>query len=201
MCFLLLLLVFSCHITAKTPELNSPSEVENKKLLNIQEETKAISQEKKEQTQAREQEKKKGKEDAQKEEKTETNKKVAEQKAEKKAPQDKKGPIWEVTIHNKITPDMTTYHYLGAHTPSKFSVHINGKELSEPETSLCLQEPILEVIYSYQFNVGGIAYKKGSKKVLFKVNPQVKSITTSFNWHSKERVIIDHAEFISMQDI
>lgn len=107
----------------------------------------------------------------------------------------------ELTITNNITNDMITYHYLGSHTPSKFRVEVNGKELGATPTTLHLKEPILEVIYSYQFDVGGIAYKKGSKKVTFKIDPHIKSTVTTFNWQSKERVLIEHAECMSTQDI
>jgi len=111
-------------------------------------------------------------------------------------------------IANEITEDMITYHYLGARVPSKLSISFNdkptmslqNKQLKMPKeysTLVVNEEDIVCVTLDYEFGF----YRKGCKKVEYRIPPTLQQLKTTFDWKKPEKVIIEKAELIAIRDI
>ncbi len=118
----------------------------------------------------------------------------------------------KIEIAHDINESMITYHYLGARVPSKFWISYNDSEplltlhdkkiqTKQKEPHLFIKENLIQATVYYQFDVGGLIYRKGGKKVTYKIPESVQKITTQFSWHKPEKIIIKEAELITFQDI
>ncbi len=125
---------------------------------------------------------------------------------------DKKEQPRKIHIAHDITESMITYHYLGARVPSKFWISYNDNEpvitlhnkkiqTKQEQPHLLIQENLVHATVYYQFDVGGLVYRKGGKKVTYKIPESVEKITTQFSWHKPEKIIIKEAELITFHDI
>ena len=117
----------------------------------------------------------------------------------------------KIFVKNEITENMITYHYLGARVPTKLTISFNDEE-----PIIVLQNKKMETMHNtpfslmpgnmfkakvyYQFDVGGLIYRKG-RKLTYKMNTPVEKITTQFSWHKPEKIIIKEAELITFYDI
>ena len=125
-------------------------------------------------------------------------------KEEKKSPR-------TIDVCNGITKNMITYHYLGERVPTQFSVSFNNHPVIKlQDEKICTldtssiamnQDDTLQVTFSYQFDVKGIVYHKGTKEITYKVPTNLKEITPTFDWKKPEKVIIAQAELVTFRDI
>ena len=118
----------------------------------------------------------------------------------------------KIFVNNEITENMITYHYLGARVPTKLTVSFNdaepiivlhNKKIETTHNSPFTLMPgnIFKAKIYYQFDVGGLIYRKGTKEVTYKINTPVEKITTQFSWHKPEKIIIKEAELIAFMDV
>jgi hypothetical protein len=124
--------------------------------------------------------------------------------------EEKKSPRM-IDVCNGITKNMITYHYLGERVPTQFSVSFNNhpviklqdEKICTLDTSSIVmnQDDTLQVTFSYQFDVKGIVYHKGTKEITYKVPANLKEITPTFDWKKPEKVIIAQAELVTFRDI
>lgn len=97
----------------------------------------------------------------------------------------------KLVVTNNISPEMTTYHFMGAHRP-EFACWVNNAPVEHGKS---VEVPIINnqlvVRYRYNFNKG---YYKGAKEVTFEVAPDKKECALQFSWNNSSRITASGAK-------
>jgi hypothetical protein len=103
-----------------------------------------------------------------------------------------------VTLRNKITKKMLTYHKgIFSLTPT-FSLFIQKHPVKPNEQlTTAVENNILTLSYTYDF----IGHKKGGKVIEFELPSNIDTFDITFSWHKEPRVILANAKAISVKEL
>lgn len=103
-----------------------------------------------------------------------------------------------VTIHNRITKKMITYHKaFMSYTPA-FSIEINGTLVANEESiAVTPIDNSVQVTYYYNFLNG---YRVGFRTIRVTLPDNQDQFTLTFSWKNEHHIIIDHALDYSVID-
>lgn len=97
----------------------------------------------------------------------------------------------KITIKNGITDDMLTYkHWSGKHSPTTFSVTVNGSHIDRNdaiELEVEDQTETISVEWAYEFKKMGV-HRTGSKVETVRIEPDKEEATIRFAWDRTQRI-------------
>jgi|GEM_PF-4483742 len=97
-----------------------------------------------------------------------------------------------ITVTNKISERMTTYHLLGTDYVPEFQCTVNGIPMKHGcKTEIPIVDNTFVVKYRYNFAQG---YCKGAKEVTFEIEPDKKECVLEFSWKNSWRVLASQAK-------
>lgn len=104
-----------------------------------------------------------------------------------------------IKVKNGTTNSMQKYKYLFMKIkPTKFSIQANKQSIEQgEEKTIKISNNKLNVRYDYEFQNG----RKGAKVVTFSIPEKLQSITITFAWKKKWRILINGAQPEAVQEL
>ncbi len=102
-----------------------------------------------------------------------------------------------IKVKNNITDKDKKYKFMFTkYTPSKFSIKVNGLPIEQgKEKNITIKQDKFKVRYDFEFG----KHRSGANIVEFSLPKKIDSISITFNWKKKWRILIEGATPLSVE--